>query len=488
MHHRCGIVLAYNCGMMKNKIDGSVCNERGAALMIALITALVVMLAATLLLTLTERMVSSHSERLIQAQVSLSEASAADGLAQLIRTAGTGAIAGGESFQLAGVDTDFTLLETGTAGIRTGFYQLSDPRGTVIIPTGSRLATVSTNGETVTVSFWGENTVNTMVEFTISTDMRPVAGTGITIDGENGAVVVLQGGGETMFLVVTPGGIASSSAAGAIAVSGGDILSAGTSASGNPLLAVTSGGSSGNLVDLETGNTTQLSSPPGTCPFVMDDGTVFGSTASGSVFSIARVRDAFQGDFNNDGIQDIAFATSYSLMVYSGASGEIHRAMPGGSLVCWGDVPGRNGISGMWSTPGGEELWLRLGYDGFAEFLPDMIYTKGWEGRFTGLGNTFAGFIDGAAVVASTSGYLQQLLEGNVFTGNADGGSIDFFRLTEDGLEAVFNPVNGDGIQLVFQARNAYRGEEHPGNTHVFSVFETQSGRRVFHTLEGDRS
>ncbi len=456
--------------------------------MIALVTAIVVMLAATLLITLTERMVSSHSERLLQAQVSLSEASAADGLAQMIAISGTGSAAGGASFQLAGVETELTLLETGTAGIRTGFYQLADPRGAVIIPTGSRLATVSTSGETVTVSFWGENTVNTMVEYTISTDMRPVAGTGITVDGENGAVVVLQGGGETMFLLVTPGGIAASAVTGTIPVSGGDILSAGASSSGNPLLAVTSGGSSGTLVNLETGITTQLSSPPGTCPFVMDDGTVFGSTSVGSAFSIARVRDAFQGDFNNDGIQDIAFATSYSLMVYSGAGGEIHRAMPGGALVCWGDVPGRNGISGMWSTPGGEELWLRLGYDGFTEFLPDMIYTKGWEGRFTGLGNTFTGFIHGAAVVASTSGYLQQLLEGSVFTGNADGGSMDFFRLTEDGLEAVFNPVNGDGIQLVFQARNTYHGEEHPGNTHVFSIFETQGGRRVFHTLEGDRS
>ena len=269
--------------------------------MIALVTAIVVMLAATLLITLTERMVSSHSERLLQAQVSLSEASAADGLAQMIAISGTGSAAGGASFQLAGVETELTLLETGTAGIRTGFYQLADPRGAVIIPTGSRLATVSTSGETVTVSFWGENTVNTMVEYTISTDMRPVAGTGITVDGENGAVVVLQGGGETMFLLVTPGGIAASAVTGTIPVSGGDILSAGASSSGNPLLAVTSGGSSGTLVNLETGITTQLSSPPGTCPFVMDDGTVFGSTSVGSAFSIARVRDAFQGDFTAPG-------------------------------------------------------------------------------------------------------------------------------------------------------------------------------------------
>lgn len=456
--------------------------------MIALITALVVMLAATLLIGLSEKMVNSHMKRLNDAQVALSEASAADGLALLIQEEGTGAVSQGPEFELAGVRTSFTLIETGTAGIRNGFYQMEDPHGTVIVPAGDRMISASTDGETVTITFYSNETFNSTMEFTVETNMRPVAGTGIEIDGSTGAVMVLQGFGETMLVAVTEKGIVGASTTTAAGVSEGSILSAFCSDSGDPLLIITGGSSTGSFHNVSNGEALHISSPPGTCPMFMPDGTVFGSFTSGSSFSIARVRDAFSGDFNNDGFDDLAFATTFSLMVYSGATGELHRAGPGGSLVCWGDVYGRNGLSGMWMLPSGDEQWLRLGYDGFSEFIPEMIYRMGWEGRFTGYGNTFAGFIDGAAVVASTSGYLQELLSGNVFTGNADGGSLDFFVLSEDGLEAYFNPVSGDGIRLVFEARNTYRGSALQGNTHVFSVFETENRRRVFHSLGGDRS
>ena len=456
--------------------------------MIALITAVVVMLAATLLISLSEKMVNSHLKRIRDAQVALSEASAADGMAWLIQEQGTGAASQAETFDLAGVETDFTLVETGTAGIRNGFYQLEDPEHTVIIPAGERMITASTDGETVTLTFYSNETFNATMEFTMDTSMRPVAGTGIEIDGSNGAIVVLQGFGETTLVAVTENGIVASSTTGAVCVTEGSILSAHCSDSGDPQVIITGGTNTGSFSNIATGQTAQISSPAGTCPMFMADGTVFGSFFSVPSFGIARVRDAFSGDFNNDGFEDMAFATSFSLMVYSGSTGELYRAGPGGSLVCWGDVYGRNGLSGMWMLPSGDEQWLRLGYDGFSEFVPEAIYRMGWEGRFTGYGNTFAGFIEGAAVVASASGYLQELLSGNVFTGNADGGPIDFFALGEDGLEAFFNPVSGDGIRLVFETRNTYNGEQFPGNTHVFSVFEIGEGRRVFHSLEGDKS
>ncbi len=456
--------------------------------MIALITAVVVMLAATLLISLSEKMVNSHMKRRRDAQVALSEASAADGMAQIIQVEGTGAAARGAVFDLAGVETVLTLTETGTAGIRNGFYQLEDPGHTVIIPAGERMITAATDGETVTFTFYSNETFNSTVEFSMATSMRPVAGTGIEIDGGNGAVVVLQGFGETTLVAVTESGIVASSIMDAVSISQGSILSAHCSGSGDPQLIITGGTNTGSFHNIASGQAAQITSPPGTCPMFMPDGTVFGSFSGGSAFALARVRDAFSGDFNSDGFEDLAFATSFSLMVYSGATGELYRAGPGGSLVCWGDVQGRNGLSGMWMLPSGDEYWLRLGYDGFSEFVPEMIYRMGWEGRFTGYGNTFAGFIEGAAVVASASGYLQELLSGNVFTGNADGGPIDFFALGEDGLEAFFNPVSGDGIRMVFEAVNTYEGEVLPGNTHVFSVFEMGDGRRVFHSLGGDES
>jgi hypothetical protein len=219
----------------------------------------------------------------------------------------------------------------------------------------------------------------------------------------------------------------------------------------------------------------------------MPDGTVFGSFSDAASFSIGRVKDVFPGDFNSDGFSDMAFATSFSLMVCSGANGQLYRALPGGSLACWGQVHGRNGISGMWQLPSGEEVWLRLGYDGFNEFIPEAIYRMGWEGRYEGYGNTFSGIIHGSAVAASTSGYLQELLSGSVFIGNADGGYLDFFVLREDGVEAFFNPVNGDGVRMVFQAENTLNRETRMGNTHVFSIFESGNQRRVFHSLQGER-
>jgi len=463
-------------------------NRQGAALMIALIAAVVVMLAATLLISLSERMVSSHMTRIRDAQVGLSEASAADGLAWLIQHQGTAAVSQGAVFDLAGVETRFTLVETGTAGIRSGFYQINDPDNTVIIPAGNRMITAYSNGENVTFTFYSNETFNSTLEFSIDTDMRPVAGTGIDIDGSSGAVVVLQGFGETRLAAVTEEGIVASTSAGILDISRGSILSAHCSVNGEPLVIITGGSCTGSFHNIATGQAYHVSSPPGTCPMFMPDGTVFGSFSGAASLGVARIVDAFSGDFNNDGRDDLAFATSFSLMVYSGATGELYRAGPGGSLVCWGDVQGRNGLSGMWLLPSGEERWLRLGYDGFSEFIPEMIYRAGWEGRFTGYGNTFAGFIDGAAVAASTSGYLQELLRGNVFIGNADGGPFDFFAPGEDGLEAVFNPVSGDGIKMIFETMNTCEGEDFRGNTHVFSVFETGEGPRVFHSLEGDRS
>jgi hypothetical protein len=139
----------------------------------------------------------------------------------------------------------------------------------------------------------------------------------------------------------------------------------------------------------------------------------------------------------------------------------------------------------MWLMPGGGEKWFRLGFLGFTEFNPENIYRMGWEGRFEGSGSILAGFVDGMAVVASSPGGTQQLFSGDAFTGDADGGELDFFQIHNDGVEAYFNPVSGDGLQMVFKATNTFMGEETQGNTHVFSIYEIDGVRRVFHSLEG---
>ncbi len=455
--------------------------------MIALITAVVVMLAATLLIGLTQRMVSSHSRRLVQAQVALSEASAADGLARLIQLHGAGGLPGEISFHLAGVETAFSLIEQGTAGIRTGFYPIENPGGAVVIPAGSSLVTASVTGPgVVSLVVYSDRTFQPVAEYTIETGMTPVAGAGLPGGSGTGAVVLLQDGGGMAVCAVTAEGAAVTPISGGIPLMGNSHLSAGYSQSDQPLLIVTNGFNQGVFINAATGETEHIVSPPGTSPVFMPGGSVFGTVAgAGSSIGASRIRDVFSGDFNNDGIPDMAFVSPFSLTVLSGATGELYTAVPGGSLICWGDVQGRNGLAAMWSQPGGGENWLRLGYQGFSGFVPEPMYRMGWQGRFTGSGNTFAGFIGDAAVVASSSGYIQELLSGAVFTGNADGGQLDFFLMGPDGLEVFFNPVNGDGSRLAFQSENTYRGETGRGSVHLFSIYGSGSERRVFHSLEG---
>lgn len=455
--------------------------------MIALLAALVVMMAATLLISLTRRMVDAHVGRLNAAQIALSESSAVDGLAFLLSQRGPGVASESQCFDLAGVSTKFTHLSTGTSDIRTGFYPVENAQRAIFIPAGDRLLCVQSIDESsVLITFYSGDTFQSTSEFVIETDLLPAAGTPFTIQGESGAIIVFEGGSESVICVVTSGGVQLQTTINSVILSSRSRLSAGEASDGTPLLIITGGGNQGVLYDCESGQAHQIGSPIGTCPVFLSDGTLFGSVFQGySSFGIANIVDVFDGDFNNDGRGDIAFVTRFSLSVFSGATGEIFREAPGGSMTSWGSVGGRTGLCGMWNMPAGDDKWFRLGYDGFTEFDPEMVYELGWQGRFQGLGNTLTGFIDGSAVVASSSGYILELLSGEVFIGDADGGETDFFRTTENGVDACFNPVNGDGIELVFSAVNRYRGKETPGETYIFSIYESDGRLRVFHTLEG---
>lgn len=455
--------------------------------MIALLTAIVVMLAATLLISLTRKLVDAHMSRLINAQISLSESSAADGLAFLLADQGLGAASEPINFELAGVRTDFTLLESGNASIRTGFYSIEHPDEAVVIPIGNRLVSAENIGRsTVLVTFYSGDTFNSTAEFVIETDLLPAAGTPITFEGEDGAIIIFEDGGKSLICVVTVSGVQFSTAVDSRILSAQSMLSSAESPDGLPLLIVTSGTNRGTMYNCSSGQTQDLGSPSGTCPVFLSDGSIFGSfSESSSNFGIATIQDVFGGDFNNDGREDIAFATRFSLAVYSGATGDIFRIGPGGTLVCWGSVESRTGLSGMWRMPNGEEKWFRLGYEGFTEFTPELSYKLGWQERFQGRGNTLTGIIDGIAVVASSSGYVLELLSGDIFTGDADGGETDFFSTTGNGVEACFNPVYGDGVELVFSTVNHYRGDPYTGETYKFSIYESGSSARVFHSIEG---
>ncbi|MCK5786591.1 MAG: hypothetical protein KAH54_08555 [Candidatus Sabulitectum sp.] len=471
----------------KDNTDTRRGRSRGAALMIALLAAVVVMLAATLLIGLTRKMVNSHIARLETAQITLSENSATDGLAFLLAEQGPGVAAEQLQFDLAGVSTEFSHLGTATAGIRTGFYSIENAVRAVLIPAGDRLiAAQRLDGSTVLITFFSGESFKATSEFVFETDLQPVTGTPILYNGEQGAVIVFEGNDSALICVVTSQGVQTQVFLDSPVISSTSMLSAGESTDGTPLVIITRGANLGTLYNCESGVPHHISSPAGTCPVFLADGSIFGSFSSGtSSMGIAHVVDVFDGDFNNDGRDDMAFATRYSLSVFSGATSGILSSSPGGSLTCWGSVGGRTGLCGMWRMPNGQEKWFRLGYDGFTEFIPEMNYMLGWQGRFYGNGSTLTGFIDGRAVIVSSSGYILELLSGEMFTGNADGGDTDFFSLSEDGVDACFNPVNGDGLRLSFSAANRYRGSESSGETHLFSIYESQGERRVFHTLEG---
>lgn len=462
-------------------------NNRGAALMIALLAALIVMMAATLLISLTRRMVDSHINRMNNAQITLSEASAADGLAFLISQRGPGIAEEPLHFELAGVSTEFTHLSTGTAGIRTGFYPVDNVERALLVTAGDRLISATgISGSSVLITFYSGDTFQSTSEFVIETDLLPAAGTPFTFQGEDGAIIVFEGSSKSLICVVTASGVQIQTLVSTTVLSSRFMLSAGEASDGTPLLIITGGSNHGILYDCQSGESQHITSPTGTCPVFLSDGSIFGSAShSSSSFGVVQIVDVFDGDFNNDGMQDMAFTTRFSLSVFSGATGDIYRASPGGSLTSWGTVGGRTGLCGEWNTPFGASKWFRLGYDGFTEFTPEMVYELGWQGRFQGLGNTLTGIIEGSAVVASSSGYILELLTGSIFSGDADGGETDFFSITENGVDACFNPVNGDGVQLSFSAVNQFQGKKTVGETHVFSVYESDGRMRVFHTIEG---
>ncbi len=481
-----GKLFAYEVCMMKNtKLSKK--NNRGAALMIALLAAVIVMMAASLLIGLTRRLVDAHVERISSAQIALSESSAADGLAFMLSQRGLGVAYEPLHFELAAVLTEFTYLETGTAGIRTGFYSVENPQDAVFIPAGNRLVSVQKIDQTsVLVTFFSGDTFNPVSEYTFETDLFPAAGIPFVYQGAEGVVVVFEDGEKTLIAVMTSEGVQVQAMIDSRVLSSGSRLFATEAPNGSPLLIITGGSNAGTLYNLLSGEAVRIGSPSGTCPAFLSDGTMFGGmTQVHPSFGAAHVVDAFSGDFNNDGMEDMVFATRFSLSVYSGSTGDILRSSPGGSLSSWGSVGGRTGLCGMWDMPVGSDRWFRLGFDGFTEFNPEMVYELGWQGRFQGQGNTLTGFIDGIAVIASSSGYIQELLTGEMFIGDADGGETDFFSISEDGVDACFNPVNGDGVKLAFSALNQYRGRRIPGETYIFSIYESNGGIRVFHTIEG---
>lgn len=454
--------------------------------MIALITALVVMLAATLLITLTEKMVDSHSRRLLDSQIALSEASGADYIAFLLQRYGTASADESFTCDLAGVRTEFTLEGSSSADLRRGLFPVDLQEGAVLVPTGSGLAAASIPEEgLVTLVFYGNESFQPYGEISLETSMIPVAGTALDSEGETVLFLVLQGGGETMIAVCTGQQVSATAVFPGEAVSEGSMLTAALSSGGDPLLIITDGTNGGTLFDPLTGEFAELVSPPGTCPVFMEDGTLFGTVSDqGPVFSFIRIKDVFFGDFNSDGTQDAAFASPFALSAFSGATDEVFSSAPGGNLVCWGEIQGRSGLVGMWRTTRGEK-WFRLGWDGFSEFVPEAALRLGWSGRFSGSGSVCAGFIDGTAVVASSSGYLRELFEGNAFTADLDGGYPDFLAESDEGLEAVYNPVSGEGITFRYSAMNYCRGEEYPGSAYLFSVYESGNGYSVYHTIDG---
>ena len=161
--------------------------------MIALLAAVIVMMAASLLIGLTRRLVDAHVERISSAQIALSESSAADGLAFLLSQRGPGVASEPLHFELAAVSTEFTHLETGTAGIRTGFYSVENPQDAVFIPAGDRLVSVQKIDQTsVLITFFSGDTFNPVSEYTFETDLFPAAGTPFVYQGAEGAVVVFD--------------------------------------------------------------------------------------------------------------------------------------------------------------------------------------------------------------------------------------------------------------------------------------------------------
>lgn len=460
--------------------------SRGAALVLALVVSAVVLLSTLLLLGYVEGMVSDQSGRELKAQAELSQESAAERAAALMRE---GRLQPGDPIpdgSLAGMETSFQVVETGQAGSRVIHLDLPFSGLRRLLPVRGFLAGYSRGGRLVLdhLEPSGARTPGFPVDLGRDPGRWDLAG---FHRGPWLAAVVQGGGSDCLVTLVSPDGSTTTMGAELLLWRRGGSLQAGF-VGGEPALVATNGRNWGNLLLLESGNVYYVFSPPGTSPMLLPGGGLFGTASDEGVLNGAGagVVDGFATDADGDGTQDLVWVTGGGVSCWLGGRDVLLQdEVSGGRPVAWGGLDPWSGLAVLWMDPASGPRWRRLSWSGFTDMEAfGSVTGPDWRGRLRSCGGNVLGRADGSWVVHYADGTLEELCpEDDSYSGNFDGAmGAEVVRGESGGLSAWLNPSSGSGKTVLVEAVTADgRGRVHASGLYRYWVFEDgQGGREVY--------
>jgi hypothetical protein len=476
---------------MMKKIERNHCNERGAALIIAMTAAVVVMLSVMLLLGYISGMVDQQSVLEDRTQARLTESSAVDGLAWLLDK---NLIEDGNNLPRFTVGTMTTTFDvdgmenTPPYEFRILLDGYDDP---LLLASGEGLFIVGIRDGVIIVDLFdpltGRSVSGYPVEVCGETDSW-IAAAG-TVGGEPVAFVIARGGGVDQICCIQNGSLTVSETD-VIVLSGNSLFSVGELDT-EPALLVSNGSNWAQLIAPGTGTVYYGSSPSGTSPVFLPDGRVYGHFSPDPLFAFpgAGIVDNFLGDFNRDGTPDVAWAGPHSFTFFSGLTGElILDNVAGHVLVAWGSVEGRFKLGGCWMSSDGTRTWRRLSYNGFRDYSAGGVLDFEWFGRIEGLNNMLIGIVgDSIGIANLAQGELTPVCSAlSGFMGDIDGSNIDIISIDDSDARLIMNPLDGNGFVIMTLADTQRRDRTIIRNGWDFYIYGAGDNRRVF--IEGERT
>jgi hypothetical protein len=460
--------------------------RRGAALVIALAASVVVMLSVVLLLGYISRMVGTQVELEERAQARLTEESAVLGLARLLREGRIEDINNLPEFTTGIMTTFFAVEEIQPTPPRELLIALDSYSYPLVLPSGTGLFIAGTRNGLIEIGLIDPFTGRMSPGFPVEVCDTPIywdvaAG---SIDGESVAFVLTrEQNGDQIYCISSDGTVISTTSC-VILWNGNSHLSVGEYDS-EPALLVSDGGNLSQMIAPGSGTILYGSSASGTCPVFLEEGGLYGTFSTEPGFNILglHVLDVFQGDFNRDGVSDIAWAGSTTFAFQSGTSSEpIVDAVPGGRLLAWGSLKGRFGLSACWLQRDGTKLWRRLSWIGFRDYSASGALNRDWSGRFDGSNNMMMGVMgDSISIVSMGMGYTRGICPAeDGLIGDIDGSTPDVISLESGDAALVMNPLDGDGL-LLSTCTRTYRADRMiTRNDWRFYIFGTGENRRIF--------
>lgn len=454
----------------------------GAALVIALAASAVVALSVALLLGYINRMTLEQARRERMAQARLSQASAGDMIGAMLASERVPFTNGDGFLELSGQTTRISYeSKTGLPPVRIGLSSVAglegfrpvESSGSIVLAgvRGGRFEAWEFDGST------GEPLPRSPIVICEASGDWLAAGFGrgsgrlfaAASEGPSGVTVSLVGVDGSVVGVATD----------LPSLDGFARAEAGT-AGGQPVL-VLSGPAGARAFYFASGESVEMTSPPGTCP-VMARGAIWTAStredaAEGEAY--IPVLDVLRGDWDADGSEDICWIAGDRVTVMLSSSGALLcDSCPGAGPGAWGDMGGTLGLAVRWNTPAGITAWRNLAAGRFSNMAGGGALALPWEGRLSCGRGFVAGSMEGKVELYTSAGRPLADLGGSLEAVlDLDGGSADFVLHGEEGWSVVLDPADGPGEAHTWRLTTAGEdGRQVLTGRVTFSVFGSASG------------